>query len=283
MSAPDASGSTGPAGPPRSAPPATPNRYELYERAAQSPLQQARFLRALHPAGAGDTPLTLGEDFCGSGAVSIAWASLAPGFSAVAADHDPRPLERLRTMRDAAGVRVSVLREDVMRVSEPVDVVAALNFSVCEFHQRSRLLAYLGHVRTRLRLGGLLVCDLYAGMHAMITGESEVELRADPHADAGVQYVWEQRSADPLTGRVRNAMHFVLPDGRRMRDAFVYDWRLWSIPELRDAMSDAGFASTEAHDRLGCATDQTGAVYPRPVERPEDLDDDFVAYVVART
>jgi hypothetical protein len=27
-----------------------------------------------------------------------------------------------------------------------------------------------------------------------------------------------------------------------MKDAFTYDWRLWTIPELRDAMLEAGFS-----------------------------------------
>ena len=27
-----------------------------------------------------------------------------------------------------------------------------------------------------------------------------------------------------------------------MKDAFVYDWRLYSIPEVRDALLEAGFS-----------------------------------------
>jgi hypothetical protein len=76
-------------------------------------------------------------------------------------------------------------------------------------------------------------------------------------------------------------MHFALPGGGELRDAFVYDWRLWSIPELRDAMAEAGFASTEVHDRLGDAIDGDGNLMVRPV-RGEELDDTFVVYIVAR-
>jgi hypothetical protein len=36
-----------------------------------------------------------------------------------------------------------------------------------------------------------------------------------------------------------------LPDGTERRDAFRYDWRLWHLPELREAMTDAGFAATK--------------------------------------
>ena len=29
-----------------------------------------------------------------------------------------------------------------------------------------------------------------------------------------------------------------------MRRAFEYDWRMWTIPEIRECMEDAGFKST---------------------------------------
>ncbi len=124
------------------------------------------------------------------------------------------------------------------------------------------------------------MCDLYGGVDAFALGESEVELRAGEGGEA--VYVWEQREADPLTGRVENAMHFRLPDGSWLRDAFVYDWRLWSAPELRDAMLEAGFGEVAVHDRLGDAVDEEGRIYALPVEGPDDLDENFVIYLAAR-
>jgi hypothetical protein len=46
-------------------------------------------------------------------------------------------------------------------------------------------------------------------------------------------------------------------------------------------MRDAGFASTEVHDRLGDAVDGEGNLLVRPV-RGEELDDTYVVYIVAR-
>ena len=46
---------------------------------------------------------------------------------------------------------------------------------------------------------------------------------------------------DPASHRLLCRMHFVFPDGSRIRNAFVYDWRLWTLPELREALEDAGF------------------------------------------
>jgi len=69
-----------------------------------------------------------------------------------------------------------------------------------------------------------------------------------------VHYTWEQREADALTAMVTAAIHFrVVADGEviaELPDAFVYRWRLWSIPELREAMLESGFASTEVHQHI---------------------------------
>ena len=254
-----------------------PDRHELYERAVQSPAMQARFLRALLGADRRG-PVTLGEDFSAAGAIARAFLALDPGHRAVCVDLDPVALRRLTEMLDPPLHHALTTRNtDVFDARDPVDILAALNFSLCEIHDRPRLVGYLRNARQRLNPGGVFVADLYGGADAMAVGESEEEL------PGGVRYVWEQRRADPLTGRVVNAMHFHLPAGETLRDAFVYDWRLWTVPELRDAMTEAGFPFTEVHDRLGGAIDGDGAVHPLPVTDPDELDETFVVSVVART
>lgn len=258
--------------------PAQLDRYDLYEQAAQSPDMQARFLRALLGDDAGGAP-TLGEDFCAAGAVSRAWLELDPSHRAICVDHDAEPLARLRE-RTTDAARLTAHHDDVKRIAYPVDLIAVLNFSICEIHERDALVAYFRHVRSRLTRGsaqtGLLVLDLYGGVDAFAIGESDVELRS------GVRYVWEQREADPLTGRVVNAMHFFPAQGPPLRDAFVYDWRLWSAPEIADALREAGFGPARFYDRLGDAIDDEGRLYVRPIESAHELDDNFVIYVVAR-
>lgn len=252
--------------------PAPIDRYDLYEAAAQSPAQEARFLHAVH----GGAPRVLGEDFCGSGAICRAWLDLNPEHRAVCIDKDEDALKALRARSTPDHLaRMTVRRKDVLDATDPVDALCALNFPVGYWHTRADLVRYLRVARGRLSPGGVFVCDIYGGANAFLCGESDEELRG------GVRYTWEQRSADPTTGRVVNAMHFSLPDGRRLEDAFTYDWRLWSVPELRDAMDDAGFTATEVYDRLGDAVDGEGNLLVRPV-RGEELDDTYVVYVVAR-
>lgn len=253
------------------------DRFDLYEQAAQSPQMQARFLRALLTDRTSEA-ITLGEDFCGTGAVSRAWLALDPSHRAVCVDHDAAPLTRLRAS-GADDRRLVVHEDDVAQITDPVDLIAVLNFSICEIHDRVALIAYLRHARSRLVSGdgaGTIVLDLYGGVDAFAIGESDVELRG------GVRYVWEQREADPLTGRVVNAMHFFPAEGPPLRDAFVYDWRLWSAPELRDALREAGFGAITVYDRLGDAIDDDGRVYAQPIDSADELDENFVVYLVAR-
>ncbi len=256
----------------------SPDRFELYEQAAQTPELQAKFLRALIED---ESPreLTLGEDFCGAGAVSRAWLALDPQHRAVCVDHDDEPLQRLAKLAGPEP-RLTAHRADVQDVCDPADLIAVLNFSICELQSRETLLAYLRHARARLTAtpdsAGILALDIYGGVDAFALGESEIELRN------GVRYVWEQREADPMTAQVVNAMHFHPEHGPALMDAFVYHWRLWSVPELRDAMTEAGFTRIEIHDRFGDAVDDDGKLFLRPIESADDLDENFVVYVVAR-
>ena len=45
-----------------------------------------------------------------------------------------------------------------------------------------------------------------------------------------------------MTGHITCHIHFDFRDGSRLPQAFSYDWRLWTLPELREVLAEAGFA-----------------------------------------
>lgn len=249
------------------------DKHDLYELAVQSPTQTALFLHAAH-AG---YPEVICDDFCGAGAVARAFVSAFPSATAIAIDHDPEALAALKARCDEelAG-RITARKANVLTTRASADIIAALNFPVGYFHDRSSLLTYFRRCRARLKPRGILVIDTYGGPSAFQTGRYDVRL------DNGVRYTWEQREANPLTARVLNAMHFEIPRQAALRNAFVYDWRLWSVPELRDALNEAGFTRSDVFLSMGSSIDAQGRLRIAPAQAPESLDDDYVAYLVAR-
>jgi hypothetical protein len=271
------------------------SRHDLYECCLQSAGDTVPLLHAIH----GGDPVVLGEDFAGTAALSRAWvlAGRGPETRAIAVDHDPGTLEEAHRRADAAGVpadRLVLLEGDVRTVPDPTlhaaDIVFVGNFSIGELRTRADLVGYFRTVRGRLRPGGIVACDIYGGESAFQLGSAE---RLEPGPAGGpegisVLYTWEQREADPLTGRVENAVHFEVLDADEqslgmISDAFTYHWRLWSVPELRDAMIEAGFADTEIHARMPDAIDDDDVAYVRPIEDPDELEDSFDVLVVGRT
>jgi SAM-dependent methyltransferase len=249
------------------------NKHDLYERCVQSPEDMVRLLSAIHA----HKPEILAEDFAGTAAVSRAW--VAAGGKAVAVDANPEPLERARAIE---GLRVRVA--DVMDADDPADIVFVGNFSIGECDNRSELLHYLRHARRRLRPGGVFVCDTYGGESAFLVGHVE---RLHPGPDGTtIRYTWEQREADPLTARVVDVLHFQIEKDdeilERITDAFTYRWRLWSVPELREALHEAGYARIEVYSHLPEAVDDEGHAHVRPVTDPDELDDSFIVCIAAR-
>ncbi len=264
--------------------------HDLYELCVQSPGHLAPMLRAIH----GGSPAVLGEDFSGTGALCRVWADGGPSARAIAVDRDPAVLERARHGR-VATVAVDVRDAGRLRGLK-ADVVFAGNFSIGYLHTRGELLAYLRVARERVGDRGVFVCDTYGGASAFVPGVVERAHRVPAGRYPGVAdgsrvlYSWEQREADPLTGRVRDVLHFRLEspgkDGPEIvgewPEAFVYEWRLWSVPELREAMLEAGFASTEVYSTMPDAVDDEGVAYVEPVSGAE-VGESFIVLVAGRT
>lgn len=257
--------------------------FALYELCVTEPERVVRFIEAVH-AG---VPRVLREDFSGTGALARAWAASSASRSAIAVDSDARPLARLTGAARVRGVRA---RAEACRLK--ADAIAATNFPLGYFHQRADLVRYLRGVRTSLGHGGVFVADMYGGADAF-TPMTLKRVRRGPGGER-VEYTWEQREADALTGLVVDTLSFrVWPSraakntkrlgqrsvARDFPDAFVYHWRLWSIPELRDAAREAGLRRFEVYDELADAVDADGRVFVRPVDEGE-LDRNWVVYVV---
>lgn len=198
----------------------------------------------------------LREDFCGTAQLAGAWVLRRPANRAWGVDLDAATLawarmHRVPRLRRSAE-RLTLVCGDVRRVRRPaVDVVVALNFSYWVFKQRAELVRYFTCVRRSLKPGGMLVANAFGGTGALqkLTERTRVPTSTSIAGDLvpGFTYVWEHRSFNPIDHDIQCAIHFELRDGRRIRNAFRYDWRLWTLPELRDAIAEAGFRASEVY------------------------------------
>ncbi|MCA9279770.1 MAG: hypothetical protein H6815_09310 [Phycisphaeraceae bacterium] len=259
------------------------DKYDLYQLCVQLPETDIAVLCAIHAwfanrQSVASHPLVFSDEFAGPGALARQWVKAVTDSHAFAIDADPEPLERAYDIE-----RVTPVCANVMDVHEKADIIAGLNFAICEWHARSDLLAYLKHARSRLLPHGFFACDLYVGSDSLMTGEI-VQQFAGPDGE-DIEYCWEQQHVDLLTNRVQNALHFVVTksDGAvtEFPSAFEYDWRLWSIVELRDAMHEAGFAQVEVFVRDEIALDDNGDVHVVPASFAEDLDESDQVLVCA--
>ena len=92
-------------------------------------------------------------------------------------------------------------------------------------------------------------------------------------------YVWDQASYHPVTGEMVCHIHFKFPDGSKIKKAFTYEWRLWTLPELCELLEEAGFRNPtvywEGTDEDG---DGDGVFTP---ETKGEADAGWIAYIVA--
>lgn len=261
------------------------HKLELYRLAVQHPLAEAAFLQRVYARhDRGKTATLLREDFAGGAAIAATWVQLHPDHRAMGLDKH-RPTLHWAQKRWAAelGERsedLQLVESDVRQVTRPrVHIVAAMNFGIFELHERKELLRYLKAVRESLLPGGVLVADVFGGPGALRVSVQKRKVK--PEAGEGIKpfvYHWDQRGHDAASGMLDCRIHFELAEGRLMRDAFRYRWRLWTPRELHEAMDEAGFAKAETWcDRYDAGKKRSDGVY-RVTQRIEPRED-FVAYV----
>jgi SAM-dependent methyltransferase len=250
-------------------PSASIDRLLLYAPAVQHVEHDLDALEHIYRGLTGRAPRLLREDFCGTAALACEWVRRSARHRAWGVDLHGATLAWARRRRlpalGAAAARLTLIHSDARRVTRPpVDLVMALNYSYWVFHERPALLAYFRAARRSLAPGGLLCLDAFGGTDAM---QELVETRHVPasrgpggeHIPA-FRYVWEQASFNPVDHRLRCHIHFHLRDGRKLLRAFTYDWRMWTLPEIRELLAEAGFRESivyvqdwddERHEALG--------------------------------
>ena len=261
------------------------DRHLLYQQAVQDVETEIDFviqtwyeLRSRHA-------LKLREDFCGTANTACEWVRRHGDHHAVAVDLDEGVLEwgrahNLARLSADQITRIRLLREDVLYLqSEPVDIILAMNFSYYLFLDRGELCRYFSNALDSLVTDGILFLDAYGGSEAPM---NLTEPRDCEDEDGNsFTYIWEQSEFNPIDSCMNCHIHFEFSDKSRMDRAFSYRWRLWTLPEIRETLYEAGFSQVDIYWEGTDEDKNEGNGIYTPSETG-DADPGWVCYIVAQ-
>lgn len=277
-------------------------KYYLYEQSVQCPSGDIEFFVNEYQRFYNEKPRVVREDFCGTANLCAEWVRSGKDNIAWGIDLDPVPLKygkehHFAKLTPEQKERLHFVEEDVLKLpvtgmgptgAPPAayDVILALNFSYCFLKKRKDLAAYFSSVRKSMHKKSMLVLDIFGGKDSMYPNINEIE-----HEEEGFTYFWDCDRFNPLTHDGLYKIHFKKAgDDYKYEDVFVYDWRLWTVPELKDLLTEVGFSKVysywEADDENG---EGSGDFFI--VDKPEDANiasaesdymcDSWISYIVA--
>jgi len=222
------------------------DKFVLYQEAVQSPDSEVEFMDRVYRKEYGRTPTIMREDFCGTAAICAEWVRTRPDNVAIGIDLCAETLDwgrrhNIDTLTGHQAARVRLKHQDVRDFSSyKAHVVCALNFSYFVFKTHAELKRYFQAVRRVLRQDGLFVLDAYGGWESQ-------QVMDESTRRSGFTYVWEQAFYNPINDDTVCHITFKFPDGSVMKRAFTYEWRLWTVAGIRDALTDAGFRTIDVY------------------------------------
>ncbi len=259
----------------------TADRHELYQLSVQAPETDAPFIARYFERYVGRPARTLREDFCGTGLFAAYWVGMHPENRAIGVDLDTATLAWghehivMKKLDEQQRSRLRLIESDVRTVeAEPVDIVTVFNFSYSLLMTRADLRGYFERVRQSLTPGGLIMIDAWGGSET-------IEDREESRKVEDFEYVWQQKSFDPFTHHSDCRIHFRFKDGTELKNAFTYEWRQWTMPELLELLTEAGFKDVhvlwEGTDKK---TGEGNGVFTR--KQRGEADPSWICYVIGQ-
>lgn len=221
------------------------DKYELYREAVQSPETDVEFLVQVYEELKGKKPKSLREDFCGTFALCAEWVKLDKKHMAYGVDIDPEPMSYgmnnyYPKLSENEKKRLFLVEGNVLESKLPsADFAVAMNFSYFCFKSREMMKRYFKNVYNSVNKNGLFLVDVFGGTQC-------TDAIVDRNAKKGFVYYWDQQGFDPVSAEALFYIHFKV-GSQKIEKAFSYDWRMWTIPELRELMAEAGFKKTHVY------------------------------------
>ena len=217
------------------------NKYWYYEKSVQNFKNEVDFLTSSYKDLRKKKAKTLKEDFCGTAGISCEWVKQGSDYKAWGIDLDPEPIAYGKAHHWASIPKklqgnMQYLQANVLENNTPkVDICFAFNFSYQIFKKRKDLVQYFKKAHDSLDKDGVFFLDMFGGPESQTVMTDIIE-------HENFKYYWECQKFNPLNNECRFAIHIKRDGEKKRKDVFVYDWRLYSITELKDALEEAGFS-----------------------------------------
>ena len=252
--------------------------YRLYEKSVQCVEAEIDFVDETFTKLRNRKAVLLREDFCGTANTSCEWIRRRDANRAFAVDLDPAVLNWSRNNNisrctQQQSDRIQLINDDVMVAeTQPVEILLAMNFSYWLFKERAVMIDYFRRVYTNLTQDGIFFLDGFGGYEAFQEMEEETE-------NGNFTYIWDQYSYNPINGHCVCYIHFRFKDGSKIKRAFCYEWRLWTIPEITEMLIEAGFKATVYWEGCDEETGEGDGNFEPATEGTADAG--WIVYIVA--
>jgi predicted RNA methylase len=259
------------------------DKFHCYQESVQTPEHEVSFFEQAYRDAYAKKPMRLREDFCGTFAVCCDWAASDPKRTALGVDLCSETLDwgrenNLSKLNEQQQSRVRLLEQDVRKRNRPqADVLAAQNFSFWYFKTRAEVIDYFKIARANLAAEGVMVMDMMGGSECY--QEDHVDKRTIKKGKKGFKYHWYQARFDPITADATFYIHFKFADGSKLKKAFEYQWRFWTIPEVREMLAEAGFKESHVYWEREDEDGEGDGTWGRCIEAPSDPS--WICYIVA--
>lgn len=219
------------------------DKHHIYQFMLQSPEADIELIQTIYRSSTGRDGKHLREDFCGTGYTLARWVAQDTSFSGEGFDIDPDPIDwgwhnNFAPLGDAA-IRGKLHLKDVREPSvEAPDIRCAFNFSYWVFRKREEMLGYFTAAYKDLPEHGMFIIDVTGGTDSLSEEPFESE-------NGEISCIWQQQNYSPVNHTADLTIRFRFSDGSEIEPPYRYRWRVWTIPELQDLLTVAGFSSIE--------------------------------------
>lgn len=254
------------------------DKYFYYKKSVQSPKEDIRFFKKTYYHYFKKNPKIFREDFCGTFYVAYHWVKNHSQNKAIAIDQDKEPIKygkkhHLSKLSDSQKSRLKIIKQNVLNKNLPkAEIITVSNFSYFIFKDRANLLKYFKNIKKSLFKKGLFIIDVMGGSDCENLSEEKVEHK-------GFNYYWEQDHFDPIDNTARFHIHFKKKAGKKQK-AFTYNWRIWSLPELKDTLESAGFSKVHVYWEQSDKSGEGNGVFKK--SKKGEICDTWIAYLVCQ-